>query len=59
MWNLRNKTNKETKRQTKKHSLNYREQTGGYQKDWGWGGWVKQVMGIKACTCRDEHWVKC
>ena len=22
----------------------------------GWGGWVKQVMGIKEGTC-DEHWV--
>ena len=21
------------------------------------GEWVKQVMGIKECTCGDEHWV--
>ena len=21
------------------------------------GGWVKQVMGTKECTCYDEHWV--
>ena len=20
-------------------------------------GWVKQVLGIKECTCCDEHWV--
>ena len=36
-------------------ALNYREQlmvTRGEV----CGGWVKQVMGIKECTC-DEHWV--
>ena len=38
MWNLRNKTNgtnKKKERETKKQTLNYREQTEGY---WG-GGW--------------------
>lgn len=29
----------------------------GYQK--GGGGWVKQVMGIKECTCPEEHQVLC
>ena len=42
MWNLRNKTNEqrgeETRvRQTKKQTLNYREQTNGYQRGGGWG----------------------
>ena len=36
MWNLRNKTNDQRKRQTKKQTLNYREQTDGYQKGRGW-----------------------
>ena len=38
MWNLRNKTNEERKkRQTKKQTLKYREQTGGGQRGDGWG----------------------
>ena len=37
MWNLRNKTNEEKNRQTKKQSLNYREQIDGYQKGDGGG----------------------
>ena len=39
MWNLRNKTNKQggKKRQTKKQTLNCREQTDGYQRGDGWG----------------------
>ena len=32
MWNLRNKTNKEKKGQTKKQILKYREQISGYQR---------------------------
>ena len=41
-------------RESKKQTLNYREQTIDY---WMGGdrGWVKQVMGIKECTCV-EHW---
>ena len=60
MWNLRNKTNEQSKkreqeRQTKKQTLNYREQTDSCQRG-GWqGDWVKQVMGIKECTWCDEH----
>ena len=41
MWNLRKKTNeqrkKERERQTKKHTLNYSQQTDGYQNGSGWG----------------------
>jgi len=39
MWNLRNKTNKgggKRDRQTKKQTLNYREQTDGYHRGCGW-----------------------
>ena len=47
MWNLRNKTNEQREKerereregQTKKETLNHREQTDGYQR--GCGGWVK------------------
>ena len=38
MWNLRNKTNEQREkkeRQTKKHTLHYREQTDGYQRRGG------------------------
>ena len=42
MWNLRNKTNehREIKRETKpkKQTLNYRDQTNGYQPGGAWGG---------------------
>ena len=42
MWNSRNKTNKhvsgEKKRQTKKQTINYTEQTDIYQRGSGWGG---------------------
>ena len=52
---LINKTNEQRKREseweTKNQTLNYREQTGGYQRGGEWG------MGIKEDTCRDEHWV--
>ena len=43
----------ERERETKKQIFNYTEQTDGYQKR---VGWVKQVIGIKVCTC-DEHQV--
>ena len=39
MWNLGNKSNEqreEKKRQTKKQTLNYREQTDGYQRGGRW-----------------------
>ena len=37
MWNLRNKTNEQREeKEKKKQTLNYREQTGGYQQG-GWG----------------------
>jgi len=38
----------EKKRQTKKQTLDYREQTDGYQRGGGWGVWLKQVKGIKS-----------
>ena len=60
MQNLKNKANEQTEkkreRQTKKQTLNYREQTDGYQLMATDGG-MKQVMGIKEFTCHDEHWV--
>ena len=42
MWNLRNETNEQRGRkergvQTKKQTLNQREQTDGYQRGSGWG----------------------
>ena len=41
MWNLRNKTNeqrgKKRQRQTRKQTLNYREQADGYQRGGGCG----------------------
>ena len=41
-----------------KQTLNYREQTDGYQREGGLGGErVKQVMGIKEGSCPDEHQV--
>ena len=40
-----------------RNRLSHREQIGGYQKGGGWGEWVKQVTGIRECTCCDEHWV--
>lgn len=36
MWSLRNKINKGEKK-TKKHILNYRKQTHGYQRGGRWG----------------------
>ena len=62
MWNLRNKTKKQRKKQ--------RERERGRDKPKSrlltienklmvtsrMGGWVKQVMGIKKCTC-NEQWV--
>ena len=45
------------KRQTKKQTLNYREQTDGYQSGGGQGNGLNKVMEIKECTCCDEHWV--
>ena len=44
------------KRQTKKQTLNYREQTEGSWRGGGWGGWIKQVTEIQEGTC-DEHQV--
>ena len=44
MWNLRNRTNEhrgEKERQTKKQTLNYREQTDGYWKGGEQRGWAK------------------
>ena len=40
MWNLRNKTNEQRQRQTKKQILNYGEKTDGYQRVGGgeWNG---------------------
>ena len=54
-------TGKKRERQRKKQTLNYREQTDGYQRGGGWEDRVKWVMGINECTC-DEHrvlYVKC
>ena len=37
MWNLRSKTNEQRDKETnQKHTLNYREETDGYQKGGGW-----------------------
>ena len=44
-------------RTSKKQTLNYRGQTDGHHGGRWVEGWVKQVMGIKESTCRDEHWV--
>ena len=44
---------KKWERQIKKQTLNYREQTDGYQGGGGWEG-VKYMMGIKEGT-RVEH----
>ena len=41
------------KRQTRKQTLNYREQTEGY---WSGGG-QGDGLSIKEGTCGDEHWV--
>ena len=69
MWNLRNKRNDQRERgggeteggrerELMKQTLNYREQTEGYQREGGLGGErVKQVMGIKEGSCPDEHQV--
>ena len=49
------KGGKKRVRQIKKRTLNYREQTDGYQRGSGCGGGMGEiVMGIKECTC-DEH----
>lgn len=40
LWNLRNKTNRK-KRDKPKNTLNYGEQTDGYQRGDGWGAWMK------------------
>ena len=56
MWNLRNKSIK-GKRQTKKQTVHYREQTDGYHSRGRVGGWVKQMLEIKEYTCCDKHWV--
>ena len=38
MWNLRNKTNDSTKKKGRERKmLKYREQTGGSQREGGWG----------------------
>ena len=47
----------EPHRRPKKQTLNSREQTGCCQRVGG--EWVEKVMGIKGCTCHDEHWVMC
>ena len=54
--NGKRERDRQRQKQTKKQILNYREQTDGCQKEGGWGGWVKQVIGIKEDTC-DEHQV--
>ena len=40
--------------QTKKQTLNYRKQTDVWGGEAGWE-WVKQVMGIKECTCDEQQ----
>lgn len=47
------------KRQIKKQTLNYREQTDDYQRGGGYRGWVKQMRRNKKCICGDEHQVIC
>ena len=55
---LENKTNKqrekrEREKQTKKQTLKYGELM--VIRGRGMEGWVKYVIGIKECTCCDEH----
>jgi len=48
---------REREREIKKQTLDYREHSAGTRGEVG-EGWGKQVMGMKECTCRDEHWVR-
>ena len=50
---------KERERQTKKQTLNYREQSDGYQRRSGWGRWVRWVMGVKEALVRSTVVWKC
>ena len=43
-------------RQSEKQTLNYSEQTEGYQREGQGQEQGKQLMGMKGYTC-DEHWV--
>lgn len=59
MRNLRNKTDEhreKKERQSRKRTLNSREQTDGYWRRWV-GGCIKWMIGIKESICCDEHWV--
>ena len=57
MWYLRNKTNNhrgKKRGETKKQTLNYIEQTDGYQMGGGDRGMGETSEGIKECIC-DKH----
>lgn len=58
MWNLKNKTNEQRKRDKprNKQTLNCREQTDGHQRGGGGVGW-KTGEGVLECIYHDEHWV--
>ena len=60
MWNLRNKTNKQREKKREKRDksgnrlLTIENKLMVTRGEVG-GGWVKLVMGMKECTCCDEH----
>ena len=56
MWTLRNKMQEQRKKERGKprNRLSSVENTDGCQRG-GVEGWGKSGMGIKECTCHDEH----
>ena len=48
------KGKKKRERQTKKQTLNYREQTDGHQRGGAWGNGVNRGMGTQEYTYHDE-----
>lgn len=51
MWNVKNKTNKQNEKWTRRS----REQTDGYQMGGGFGGWVKRVKGLRSTHCQLQN----
>jgi len=47
---------REKERQTKKQTLNYREQTNSCQRGGEGGKWIGWMMGFKKYPCCGEHW---
>ena len=48
MWNIKSKISKQTKQ---KQTHRYREQIEGWQMGRVWGGWVKEVKGLRSTNC--------